>query len=119
MFFKQVDDLPTGVDWRCEMITVHGNELDETGKPIVEKLELWMCDPVECVRELIGNPVFDGDIAYAPERVYADAEGKIRVIDEMWTADWWYDTQVHRLRLVRISKPHVCTPYRESFLKAW
>ena len=31
---------------------------------------------------------------YAPERVYEDAEGKNRVFNEMWTANWWWDTQV-------------------------
>jgi hypothetical protein len=38
-----------------------------------EKLELWRRNP---------------------ERVYHDKEGKIRVYDEMWTGDWWWDTQV-------------------------
>jgi len=44
--------------------------------------------------ELLGNPAFKNHIKCAPERKYKDAEGKIRVFDEMWTADWWWDTQV-------------------------
>ena len=31
---------------------------------------------------------------YTPERLYEDAEGNTRVFDEMWTANWWWDTQV-------------------------
>ena len=31
---------------------------------------------------------------YTPEQVYEDAEGQSRVFDEMWTANWWWDTQV-------------------------
>lgn len=33
-------------------------------------------------------------MAYAPEQVYKDKEGKVRIYDEMWTANWWWDLQV-------------------------
>lgn len=59
-----------------------------------EDLELWRRDPAECIRELIGNPLFREVMVYAPERVYMDKEGTERCIDEMWTADWWWETQV-------------------------
>jgi hypothetical protein len=70
-----------------------------------EMLELWYRDPVECVRELIGKPTFDGHLKYAPERhfadavgeievMFADAAGDIEVINEMWTASWWWKIQV-------------------------
>ena len=59
-----------------------------------EDLELWLRDPVECIRELIGNPAFREYISYAPERAYADEAGAIRIFDEMWTADWWWEMQV-------------------------
>lgn len=59
-----------------------------------KELELWMHNPVACVEELIGNPTFDGSIAYAPERVYADQEGWTYHYNEMWTGDWWWKTQV-------------------------
>lgn len=55
---------------------------DEDGKQEVEKLELWRRDPVECIQELLGNPVFHGKTAYAPERVFADREGHIQVFDK-------------------------------------
>ncbi|KDQ54674.1 hypothetical protein JAAARDRAFT_135540 [Jaapia argillacea MUCL 33604] len=60
---------------------------------MVETVELWKRDPVECVRELIGNPAFKEMISYVPERVFADKEGETRVYDEMWTGDWWWEVQ--------------------------
>lgn len=62
-----------------------------------EQTELWYRDPVECVKSLIGNPGFKDYISYVPERVFVDDEGKVRLFDEMWTGDWWWDTQVRLL----------------------
>ena len=95
-FFKLIDQLPRreGMGWTCELIDVEGNLMGEGGQPLTEKVELWSRDPVECVKELIGNPAFRDMMAYAPERVYLDDRGKERVIDEMWTADWWWQMQV-------------------------
>lgn len=98
-----MDKLPTGPEWTCRLVRVHGDlgplddseledDVAEDGQ--TEELELWMRDPVACVRELMGNPAFDGSMAYAPEKVYIDAEGRTRRYDEMWTADWWWDMQV-------------------------
>jgi hypothetical protein len=61
---------------------------------MTEDLELWKRDPVECVKELIGNPAFQNLVSYVPQRAYADKAGLKRIFDEMWTADWWWDTQV-------------------------
>ena len=61
---------------------------------MVEELELWRRDPVECVKELIGNPAFDGKIAYAPEQVFTNMTADEQIRDEMWTGDWWWNTQV-------------------------
>ena len=44
--------------------------------------------------ELLGNPAFKNHIKCTPEQKYKDAEENIQVFDEMWTADWWWDTQV-------------------------
>ncbi|KAG1775840.1 hypothetical protein EV702DRAFT_972335, partial [Suillus placidus] len=92
-FLQKVDGLPHGPEWSCRKVTVHGNLDDENGVPLQDKVELWSCDPVECVKELIGNPFFKEDMAYSPARAYADHAGQHRVIDEMWTADWWGETQ--------------------------
>ena len=94
---KKIDALPTqGAAWTWDIITSEGdrrNEEDELMPP--EKLELWRRDPIECVRELMGNPMFKDVLKYAPEKAYLDPEGrKCRIYDEMWSADWWWETQV-------------------------
>ncbi|KAI5983673.1 hypothetical protein EDD15DRAFT_2178696 [Pisolithus albus] len=89
-----VDHLPQSVEWKCECITLTGDVRDDDGNAETEELELWFRDPVECVRELIGNPTFKDAMKYAPEHLYTSQEGNNRVINEMWTADWWWDMQV-------------------------
>lgn len=86
--------MPTGPEWLCEIVTAQGDVIGENGSPMVEELELWFRDPVECVRELLSNPAFIDYICFAPECVYSDIEGNERIYDEMWTADWWRETQV-------------------------
>ncbi|KAG1886255.1 hypothetical protein F4604DRAFT_1969781 [Suillus subluteus] len=92
-FLQRVDALPRGPGWSCRKVTVRGNKEDEFGAPLEEEVELWSRDPVECVQELIGNPFFKADMAYSPAKAYADRAGQHRVIDEMWMADWWGETQ--------------------------
>ncbi|KAG1851594.1 hypothetical protein DFJ58DRAFT_661557, partial [Suillus subalutaceus] len=93
-FLQRVDELPHGPGWSCQKVNVHGNREDEDGELLQEEVELWSRDPVECVKELIGNTGFKVDMAYSPARAYADHRGQHRVIDEMWTADWWGKKQV-------------------------
>ncbi|KAG6806291.1 hypothetical protein H0H92_011916, partial [Tricholoma furcatifolium] len=92
-FLQKVDALPTGPEWACEIVHVEGDRLGKDGEVMSEDLELWMCDPVECIRELMGNPAFSENISYAPERAYRDEACTQRIFDEMWTANWWWDTQ--------------------------
>ncbi|KAI0261681.1 hypothetical protein BC834DRAFT_925468 [Gloeopeniophorella convolvens] len=94
LLMKRIDQLPTGPDWTCELVHIKGDCVDETGKLMAGDAELWMRDPLECIRELMSNPAFRDVICYAPERAYADEEGKERLYDEMWTADWWWNTQL-------------------------
>jgi Plavaka transposase len=95
--FKQIDALPTGAKWDYQSVTITGHVLDENGTPLQDDFELWSRDPVECIKQLISNPSFDGHISYVPERVYRDNAGGSRIYDEMWTSDWWWDVQVSPL----------------------
>ena len=97
-FLKRVDSLYAGPGWTCEMIDVEGDVVSEDGAMKREMLELWQRDPVECVAELIGNPTLRDMLAYVPERAYADAKGESHIYDEMWTGDWWWETQVSTYR---------------------
>ncbi|KAG0696694.1 hypothetical protein DFH29DRAFT_1004362 [Suillus ampliporus] len=92
-FLQRVDALPHGLGWNCKKVSVKGNRTDENGQSLHEDLELWTRDPVECIKELIGNPLFKEYMVYAPSRAYEDEAGTKRIIDDMWTADWWWDKQ--------------------------
>jgi hypothetical protein len=98
-FLDYIDDLPEGVKWECEELEITGDEpdleADISGHTMhKEMLEFWYRDPVQCVRELIGKPAFDGYLKYAPEQHFADDAGEVEVINEMWTASWWWKIQV-------------------------
>ncbi|KAG1810083.1 uncharacterized protein HD556DRAFT_1453102, partial [Suillus plorans] len=92
-FLQKVDELPHATAWSCKKVKVQGNKTDEKGQTLHEEVEVWMRDPVECVKDLIGNPLFRDHMVYAPARAYRDPAGLHRVIDDMWTADWWCDKQ--------------------------
>jgi hypothetical protein len=106
---KKIDELPTqGAGWTCDIVTSPGNQLNEEGELMApERLELWRQDPVECVRELLGNPAFRDVLKYAPERHFMDEEGNNRMFDEMWTADWWWNTQVNLISCRTILRSHL------------
>lgn len=63
------------------MIDVEGDIVAEDGTLRHEQLELWRRDPVECVRELMGNPAFRDVMSYVPERAYTDASGENRILN--------------------------------------
>ncbi|KAM5544152.1 hypothetical protein V8D89_002201 [Ganoderma adspersum] len=67
---------------------------DESGELRTEDIELWCCNLVECIHELIGNPVFKAFLKYGPEKLFEDKEGTARIYDEMWMSDWWWDVQL-------------------------
>ena len=95
-FLKKVNQLPIPncLVWKCSIVDVTGNRLDEDGNTMNEQLELWHRDPIDCVKSLIGNPTFKDYISYVTKHVYMDDGGKVRIFDKMWTSDWWCDTQV-------------------------
>ena len=68
---------------------------------IEDNVEVWRRDPVECVKQLMGNLAFKDYMSYTAEHVYLDNGGKVRIFDEMWMADWWWNMQVS-LFLLRI-----------------
>ena len=60
----------------------------------MEKLEIWYRDPVECIKELLGNPIFQDVLTYEPLRLRLDKEGRKEVVGEMSSAHWWWELQV-------------------------
>jgi hypothetical protein len=89
-------------------MTFQGTELDGAGNPLTETVELFYRNPVDCVEELIGNPVFRDATSYAPKLKIAKGKGPAcdtsgdddemeeaeRLFDEMCTAEWWHQIQV-------------------------
>ncbi|KAJ7055348.1 hypothetical protein C8F01DRAFT_1373875 [Mycena amicta] len=106
-FLKKVDALPTGPDWTCHVVTVVGDLVDENGERLKEEAELWIRNPLDCIRQIIGNPSMKDQMAYAPERVYSTnpASEDDRIVDESWTADEWYELQE---RLAKEGKHDAC-----------
>ncbi|KAF7344345.1 hypothetical protein MSAN_01915500 [Mycena sanguinolenta] len=92
-FLKFIDALPRGPAWDCHLMELTGDEVDEKGEKKKETVELWYRDPVECVRELLGNPAFRGKQSFAPRRVFRREGGQNREYSEMWTARWWWEIQ--------------------------
>ncbi|KAF8511396.1 hypothetical protein JB92DRAFT_3177189 [Gautieria morchelliformis] len=89
-----VDALPPGgPEFLCESITVHGDVKDVNGEYMVEELELFYRDPVECIRELLGNLAFREVLHYVPEHIFEDEKRTERIYNEMWMANWWWDLQ--------------------------
>jgi hypothetical protein len=93
-----MDALPTqGCPWICDIINIESNQLNDDGTPMKsEKQEFWRRDPVECMKHLLGDPTLRDSLAFAPERIYVDEAGTQRKYSQMWTANWWWDTQVRQ-----------------------
>ncbi|KAI0683185.1 hypothetical protein BC835DRAFT_1296710 [Cytidiella melzeri] len=89
-FLDKIDCLPRGPGWQCEIFKAVGDERDEEGRERVEVFELWKRDPIECIRELLSNPMFREHLQYAPERRYEDEWLKMPILSEMWSGAWWW-----------------------------
>ncbi|KAF8124506.1 hypothetical protein K438DRAFT_2154332 [Mycena galopus ATCC 62051] len=70
-----------------------GDEVDEKGVKKKEVVELWYRDPLDCIRELLGNPAFRGKQGFEPRRIFRSPEKTNREYSEMWTASWWWEIQ--------------------------
>ena len=70
IFLKKIDEMLTQTTkWTCDIITLHGNQLTDEGELVPsERLELWRHDPVECMKELMGNLIFENSLEYTPQK---------------------------------------------------
>ncbi|KAK0237384.1 hypothetical protein EDD85DRAFT_921863 [Armillaria nabsnona] len=69
----------------------------------MEEVELWKQNPIECIRELMGNSRFAEHMKYAPEWVYTNENSQLQAYSEMSTADWWWAIQVSSITVMRTS----------------
>ncbi|KZV93297.1 hypothetical protein EXIGLDRAFT_646321, partial [Exidia glandulosa HHB12029] len=92
-FLKKIDSLPQGVPWNVKKVRVIGDVKDENGDNMAEDLELWYRNPVDVVKDLLSNALFEDLLVYEPVRAFLEESKETRAIDEMWTADWWWELQ--------------------------
>ncbi|KAJ3859939.1 hypothetical protein EV359DRAFT_75430 [Lentinula novae-zelandiae] len=75
---------------------ITGNIKDTNRDFQMEILELWHRNPLECVAEILSNPLFANHQVFKPEHVFwqqKDGVPSNREYNEMWTGNWWWDTQ--------------------------
>jgi len=97
-FMKAIDDLPQSTEWSLKIVKVEGDILGADRKPLTEEVELWMHNPLDCIRKLMANLSFADAIAFEPQKVFDDEAGWERRFDEMWMGDWWWEVQVSQLK---------------------
>jgi len=66
----------------CEELEITGDEWDDKGKLKSEVFQLWKQDPVECIKELIGNQAFRNNLRYSSQWAYEDENGETQIFDE-------------------------------------
>lgn len=95
-FLQKIDNLPTfnSTALECEEIELIGDVQNEAGVPQKIHVELWKRNPVEVVREIIGNPALKGHMSYTPVKIFTDESQQEQIFNEMNTGNWWWKTQV-------------------------
>ncbi|KAI9447414.1 hypothetical protein H4582DRAFT_1803182 [Lactarius indigo] len=78
-----IDTLPGRPPFECEDFTVGG-----------ERLSFYFWDVMQCIQSLYGDPEFVHELAFAPERHFADPEHTCRIYSEMHMGDWWQAVQL-------------------------
>ena len=96
-FLQDVDKLPISAKWKYRTLEVPS---DQEGIPACE-VELFYRNPVDLVKELIGNPDFNNPniMAYEPVKIFVGKHDEPedsyqREYSEAWTGDWWHSVQV-------------------------
>ena len=91
----KIDALPSSVaQFESSNVTVIGDVCNDKGDLLREELEVFHRNPVECVADLLSTPTLRDSLHYAPSQVFVDDTCTDRIYHDMWTADWWWETQV-------------------------
>ncbi|KAG1884751.1 hypothetical protein F4604DRAFT_1878691 [Suillus subluteus] len=77
-------ELPGVSPWHHSVIQISG---------INEEFELFMRDPVECIKELWANPAYLDHLTYAPEHHFADEGKGEHIYDELMSGNWSWEVQ--------------------------
>jgi hypothetical protein len=89
---KDIDNLPHGPEWSTQEVDI--------GEGVYKHVHIvFRRNPVDVVKELIGNPQFKEFMRYAPELHWTSRRRKSRVYNEFWSGNWWWRMQVSSLFL--------------------
>ncbi|KAG2114756.1 uncharacterized protein F5147DRAFT_530123, partial [Suillus discolor] len=58
-----------------------------------ESFDVYHHDIIECIKSLYGDPDFARYLTFTPEHHYADEDQTIRLLHDMNTGKWWWNTQ--------------------------
>ena len=88
--YQKVDSLPDRCGpWYTKVLSF----LDNPEEQFIVRYR----NSLEAVKALLGDPTLQNDIVYRPSRIFRREGGRnVRIIHEMWTADWWWELQVSR-----------------------
>ncbi|KIY61007.1 hypothetical protein CYLTODRAFT_318311, partial [Cylindrobasidium torrendii FP15055 ss-10] len=79
---QQLDSVPLRAgEWQVKHLTFPDREDD----PFI----LRHRDVLNAIKALWGDPNLAKHIVYRPSRIFTDREKKHRIVNEMWTAEWW------------------------------
>jgi hypothetical protein len=92
--YNTVDATPLAdVRWQTFTANYQGERPDDAVPPWMDaEYDVWFRDPLAVVRELVGNPDFDGEFDYTPFREF-EANGERRLQD-FFSGDWAWSQAV-------------------------
>lgn len=64
------------------------------GYPTAKPVTIFYRDPLECIRALLQNPIFEGKWDFTPRRVYDGPNQQNRIYHEWMTSDGAWAAQV-------------------------
>ena len=80
---KKIDELPGHTPFVSKDMAIGGEVFTFHHREIVP-----------CLRALFGNPGFQHDLIFAPERHFTNEDRTHRIYSDMHTGDWWWSVQV-------------------------
>jgi hypothetical protein len=103
--YDTLDSTPLAdVRWQNFTAEYQGDKPDDIVPPWMDaKYDVWFRDPLTVVRELVGNPDFDGEFDYTPYREF-EPNGERRFQD-FFSGDWAW------LQAVRLIFLHSCSSF--------
>jgi hypothetical protein len=89
-----IESIPAAAtEWMHVNLSIPRPESSDLPDDFYEPRLLLYRDPIELVRDLFGDPAFQGHMAFDPVKEYIQESGD-RVYSEIHTGNMWWDEQV-------------------------